>query len=170
MIKTEIIKSLKCARIVSPTPQIQDKILTRILTENTSSKDYFKVWQVKFAVSFILIFFVAGIATWQNPMNRANLSIAYAETMLNMAKSPAQLRRNESILDNTHKRLAELNLVGVPGLYSKDQCEQAYNKFYNYMSVYEHKLENVDKDHNFENIKAKIVEYELEASKKWPSK
>lgn len=170
MKKNDVIKSLKHARKISPSPLIQDKILARVYAENTSWVENFRFGYARFAGSIFIVFVVAGVVSWQNPMSRANLSIVFAESMINMAVSPAQLRRNEAILDSTHSRLAELNLVGEPGLYTKDECEKVYDKFYEYMSKYEHKLESVEQNPNFDNIKSKIEMYEQEASNKWPSK
>lgn len=174
MKKSDLIKQLRHARQVIPTPLVQDRILTRVYRNDMSMWDRFTnsfalVAARSFGVALVTTF-IFTVVSWQNPINRANLTLMYADTMMDIAVSPAQLSRNEAIMDTTHDRLAELNLVGESGKYTKEECEVAYRKFYDYMSKYEHKINESQQHNGFTNIKSKIARYETEASLKWPEK
>lgn len=167
MKKTELIKLLKKAKNFEPDDLVLSRIRSRVDASQNSYPIFRYFWQT--SVAFAAVFVVVVL---QNPMNAVNLNLAYAKASLTTSQD---VLKQEAVLDTTHSKLAMLNLVGEPGKYTKDQCEAAYKKFYDYMADYEMKLvaakeSDPTKSQEITRIESKIAQYETEAEKKWPNR
>lgn len=166
MKKSEVVKILKRARDYEPDPVVISRIKAKVMHNQQPNQVLTYVWQLAGAAAILLVIVM------QNPINQANWSLRYANASLGLS---SDLIAQEKVMDATHARLARLNLAGERGKYKREQCEVAYQEFYDYLSKYQHKLETTKEESQetairIAQIKAKITEYESEADKKWPKK
>lgn len=95
-----------------------------------------------------------------NNFQRASIALVTAQNKLkivnNSAKkiSPSQIHDILHATDVANEQLASLNLIGEPGKYTSNECQQIYRSYYNYLEEVENTvtLDKVDVSTNFFEI------------------
>jgi hypothetical protein len=155
MNNSKILNNLEAIKGFNPSDSTMKSIKRKLIVPIVASEAI--KYKYNIAVLALILIVTTGIVNiTKNPMTRATKIV---ESSIS--------EYSEVNLDKSSKALATLNLNGEPGKYTKEECEEIYNKFYVYIENYKLELDN---SNNLEDkrIHQKIVNLEDEMAAKWP--
>lgn len=155
MNNSKILNNLKAIKSFNPSDSTMNSIKRKLIVPIVASETIKHKYYIAVLV-LLLIVSTVFVNITKNPMTRATKIV---ESSIS--------EYSEVNLDKSSKALATLNLNGEPGKYTKEECEEIYNKFYVYIENYKLELDN---SNNLEDkrIHQKIVNLEDEMAAKWP--
>lgn len=155
MNNSKLLNNLEAIKGFNPSDSTMKSIKRKLIVPIVASETI--KYKYNIAILALILIVTTGIVNiTKNPMTSAT-------KIVNSSIS----EYSEVNLDKSSIALATLNLNGEPGKYTKEECEEIYNKFYVYIENYKLKLDN---SNNLEDkrIYQKIVTLEGEMTAKWP--
>ena len=126
-----------------------------------------------FGALLLVLFIISYHILTVNPMQRAVATVRMATKSIETAQTTDAVIGEEKNLDRAQKEIAALNLKGVPGKYTSEECRTVYIEFEEYMRLYRDKIQKLLSQHpgslpRLGSISEKIHTYEVQAETRWP--
>ncbi len=180
----DIIATLQLLKRLEPRDEVVSSIKRRVFhkTGISRSGNFNIASSFRFiftpAFGFACVVLFLGITAYQfatyNPMPKTVAMVYTASSSLESAQSVESLLAQEVNLDAAQKNIEGLDLRGVPGKYTSQECHDIYIQYEQYMTDYRSKILTITNSDNsvstgLQNILDKISKYEAINEIKWPS-
>ena len=125
--------------------------------------------------TFIILISVFSYQTITfNQMVYTSKILDHSISSLNNSSTISDVLSEEKNLEKSQQNLEKLNLAGIEGKYTSQDCHNIYLKYENYIYEYKQKLSDlksssITESEKISDISAKISKYEEINDSKWPN-
>jgi len=178
-----VIKKIKTLKRIEPTSYQLETIKKRVSKRTKNEAVIISpIVRQRVVTAFFVICFVAAVALGlyqssffvknimetvmiqltQNPYQKAQRSLTLSQQNLLIAQKNISESNVDSLIVSTAQTnaiLAGMNMNGEPGLYTKSDCKQMYEKYISYLSRLQNQLHEAGKKTTDKNLKGKVVNF-----------